>query len=113
MFNNPPSTSPAMDLGKMLAKLDLVEGLQDGQFHVWRETRGMVRQVQALYLGAAAAVIASTLITLAGPALVRYAIDSGVAKNDRHPLVVATIVFLVSPENRVTRGAIVSVYGKS
>jgi len=27
--------------------------------------------------------------------------------------VAATIVFLVSPENRVTRGAIVSVYGKS
>ncbi len=40
MFNNPPSTSPAMDLGKMLAKLELVEGLQNGRFHVWRETRG-------------------------------------------------------------------------
>jgi hypothetical protein len=40
MFNNPPSTSPIMDLGKMLAKLELVEGLQDGRFHVWRETRG-------------------------------------------------------------------------
>jgi hypothetical protein len=40
MFNNPPSTAPAMDLGKMLAKLELVEGLQNGRFHVWRETRG-------------------------------------------------------------------------
>jgi hypothetical protein len=40
MFNNPPSTSPAMDLGKMLAKLELVEGLQNEHFHVWRETRG-------------------------------------------------------------------------
>jgi hypothetical protein len=40
MFNNPPSTSPIMDLGKMLAKLELVEGLQNGQFRVWRETRG-------------------------------------------------------------------------
>jgi hypothetical protein len=40
MFNNPPSTSPAMDLGKMLAKLDLVEGLQGERFRVWRETRG-------------------------------------------------------------------------
>jgi hypothetical protein len=40
MFNNPPSTSPAMDLGKMLAKLDLVEGLQNEHFRVWRETRG-------------------------------------------------------------------------
>ncbi len=40
MFNNPPSTSPIMDLGKMLAKLELVESLQDAHFHVWRETRG-------------------------------------------------------------------------
>jgi hypothetical protein len=40
MFNNPPSTSPIMDLGKMLAKLELVEALQDGRFRVWRETRG-------------------------------------------------------------------------
>jgi hypothetical protein len=40
MFNNPPNTSPTMDLGKMLAKLELVEGLQNDHFHVWRETRG-------------------------------------------------------------------------
>jgi hypothetical protein len=40
MFNNPPCTSPAMDLGKMLAKLQLVESLQNDHFRVWRETRG-------------------------------------------------------------------------
>jgi hypothetical protein len=40
MFNNPPNTSPAMDLGKMLAKLELVESLQNEWFRVWRETRG-------------------------------------------------------------------------
>ena len=40
MFNNPPNTSPVMDLGKMLAKLDLVESLQGEHFRVWRETRG-------------------------------------------------------------------------
>lgn len=40
MFNTPPNTSPAMDLGKMLAKLELVESLQNANFHVWRETRG-------------------------------------------------------------------------
>jgi methylmalonyl-CoA mutase cobalamin-binding subunit len=40
MFNNPPNTSPIMDLGKMLAKLELVEALQHERFHVWRETRG-------------------------------------------------------------------------
>jgi hypothetical protein len=40
MFNNPPNTSPTMDLGKMLAKLELVEALQGEHFSVWRETRG-------------------------------------------------------------------------
>jgi len=40
MFNNPPNTSPTMDLGKMLAKLELVELLQNDRFRVWRETRG-------------------------------------------------------------------------
>jgi hypothetical protein len=40
MFNNPPSTSPTMDLGKMLAKLELIESLQTDRFRVWRETRG-------------------------------------------------------------------------
>jgi hypothetical protein len=40
MFNNPPSTSPIMDLGKMLAKLELLESLQGERFRVWRETRG-------------------------------------------------------------------------
>jgi ATP-binding cassette, subfamily B, bacterial len=61
---------------------------------VWRVTRGMIRQVQAHYLGAAAAVIVSTLITLAGPALVRYAVDSGIEKHDRHTLNVAAFVFI-------------------
>jgi hypothetical protein len=40
MFNNPPNTSPTMDLGKMLAKVELVESLQSEHFRVWRETRG-------------------------------------------------------------------------
>jgi hypothetical protein len=40
MLNNPPNTSPVMDLGKMLAKLELVESLQGSGFRVWRETRG-------------------------------------------------------------------------
>jgi ATP-binding cassette, subfamily B, bacterial len=61
---------------------------------VWRETRGLMRSVQRLYLAAAAAVILSTLITLAGPALVRYAVDHGIAKHDRHSLDVAALVIL-------------------
>jgi ATP-binding cassette subfamily B protein len=61
---------------------------------VWRETSTLLRPVRARYLGAAAAVIASTLITLSGPALVRYAVDAGIKKDDTHPLNVAALIFL-------------------
>jgi len=39
MFNTPPETSAAMDLGKMLAKLELIEQLVGANFRVWREVR--------------------------------------------------------------------------
>ena len=39
MFNNPRGTSPANDLAKMSAKIDLVEGLQDRTFRTLREAR--------------------------------------------------------------------------
>lgn len=39
MFNNPPGTSPAMDLAKMLAKLELVESLRGKDFGIVREAR--------------------------------------------------------------------------
>ena len=61
---------------------------------VWRETRPLVRPVRGLYFGAAAAVILSTLITLAGPALVRYAIDAGIQKHRLHPVNIAALTIL-------------------
>jgi ATP-binding cassette, subfamily B, bacterial len=61
---------------------------------VWRHTRELVRPVRRYYLGAALAVVVATLITLAGPALVRYAVDAGIKKHDRSPLDVAAIAFL-------------------
>jgi ATP-binding cassette, subfamily B, bacterial len=61
---------------------------------VWQHTRGLIRPVRGLYIGAAAAVMVSTLITLAGPALVRYAVDAGISKDDTQPLNVAALVFL-------------------
>lgn len=39
MFNTPPATSPAMDLAKMLAKVELIESLHDEGFTTFRETR--------------------------------------------------------------------------
>ena len=59
---------------------------------IWRETRPLVRRVQARYVGAAVAVILSTLITLAGPALVRYAVDSGIDKGKQKPLDIAAVI---------------------
>jgi ATP-binding cassette subfamily B protein len=61
---------------------------------VWRETRPLTRHVQRLYLVAAVAVIVSTLITLAGPALVRYAVDHGIVKHEQHPVDVAALAIL-------------------
>jgi len=39
MFNTPPGTTFPMDLGKMLAKVELIESLQDSHFTVYRQTR--------------------------------------------------------------------------
>lgn len=39
MFNVPASISPEMDLGKMLAKIELVESLVDDSFSVYRQAR--------------------------------------------------------------------------
>jgi len=61
---------------------------------VWRHARVLVRPVRRRYIGAAIAVVVSTLITLAGPALVRYAVDAGIKKHDTHPLNVAALIFL-------------------
>jgi len=61
---------------------------------VWRHTRGLLLPVRKLYIGAGAAVTLSTLITLAGPALVRYAVDAGIRKHNTHPLDVAGLIFL-------------------
>ena len=61
---------------------------------IWQHTRVLLRPVRTLYLVAGAAVTLSTLITLAGPALVRYAVDAGIRKHETHALNVAAIVFL-------------------
>jgi len=61
---------------------------------VWREVKTLVRPVRRKYVLAGLAVVTSTLITLAGPLLVRYAVDSGVRHHTTHPLNVAALIFL-------------------
>lgn len=54
----------------------------------------LVRPMRRRYYAAGAAVITSTLITLAGPALVRYAVDAGIKKHSDHALNIAALIFL-------------------
>jgi hypothetical protein len=39
MFNTPRGTTPAMDMAKMLAKIQLVSELESDYFRIWRQTR--------------------------------------------------------------------------
>jgi len=39
MFNTPPGVSPKMDLAKMLAKMEMVEAMQDENFRIYRMVR--------------------------------------------------------------------------
>jgi ATP-binding cassette subfamily B protein len=61
---------------------------------VWQATRKLLVPVRGRYIGAGVAVVVSTLITLSGPALVRYAVDAGISKGDTQPLNVAAGIYL-------------------
>ena len=61
---------------------------------VWFHTRQLLRPLRRTYALAAAVVMVSTLITLAGPALVRYAVDAGIKKHAYHALNVAAVTFV-------------------
>ena len=61
---------------------------------VWRHSRELLRPVRRHYVAAATAVVISTLITLSGPALVRYAVDAGIRKGTYGPLNTAALIFL-------------------
>ncbi len=62
---------------------------------VLRHARELARPVRGYYVGAAAAVVLSTLITLAAPALIRYAVDAGITKQDQAPLDRAAVSLLL------------------
>jgi ATP-binding cassette, subfamily B, bacterial len=61
---------------------------------VWRHSRVLLHPVRRSYFAAAVAVVIATLITLAGPALVRYAVDAGIKKHSYGPLDKAALIFL-------------------
>jgi methylmalonyl-CoA mutase cobalamin-binding subunit len=65
MFNVPPSISPAMDLAKMLAKIEMIEGLQDENFTVYRQARAGIASLPVDLLQAKGQLSASALLSMA------------------------------------------------
>ncbi len=65
MFNTPPGTSPAMDLAKMLAKLELIEGLHDEGFTTFREVRAGLASMPSDFAMAKGHLAASATISMA------------------------------------------------
>jgi hypothetical protein len=65
MWNNPAPTSPAMDLAKMLATLELVESLAGPDFRVWRECRAGLTSMPPGFDKAKGHLAASTFLQMA------------------------------------------------
>ncbi|MCK4322958.1 MAG: cobalamin B12-binding domain-containing protein, partial [Armatimonadetes bacterium] len=65
MFNSPADTSPAMDLAKMLAKIELIESLHDDDFTSLRQTRAGLLSFAADMDMAKGQLAASTVVQLA------------------------------------------------
>ena len=64
MFNTPPGTSPQMDIAKMLAKKELIEELEDGNFKVIQEVRAGIAHFSSIPSVAQGQLAASALISL-------------------------------------------------
>jgi hypothetical protein len=65
MFNVPASISPEMDLGKMLAKIDLIESLVDEDFSVYRQARAGLASFPANLYQAKGQLAASAYLSMA------------------------------------------------
>jgi methylmalonyl-CoA mutase cobalamin-binding subunit len=65
MFNNPPGTSPEMDIAKMLAKNELIEELSDDTFKVFRQVRAGLAHFSPEPSFAQGQLAASAVVSLA------------------------------------------------
>jgi hypothetical protein len=65
MHNTPPSTSPAMDLAKMLAKLDLIAELEGPDFETLREVRAGITSMPGDFGKAKGHMAASAVFSMA------------------------------------------------
>lgn len=64
MHNTPPSTSPAMDLAKMLAKLDLIARLEGPDFTTLREVRAGITSLPGDFAKAKGHMAASAVLSM-------------------------------------------------
>lgn len=64
MFNNPPGTSPLMDLAKMMAKLEMMQRLVDSGFEIFREVRAGIAHFSSIPQIAKGQLAASAVISL-------------------------------------------------
>jgi methylmalonyl-CoA mutase cobalamin-binding subunit len=64
MFNTPPGTSPKMDVAKMLAKLKMIESLEDENFKAFREVRAGIAHFSSVPSEAKGQLAASAVISL-------------------------------------------------
>ena len=62
---------------------------------VRKRTWELLRPQRRLIALAALGIVGSTVVTIAAPALVRYAIDEGISKGDAGPVNIAAAIFLV------------------
>ncbi len=65
MFNTPPGTDPGMDLGKMLAKKELIEALHDDGFTSFTEVRAGIAHFSSVPAVAQGQLAASAVVSLA------------------------------------------------
>ncbi len=65
MFNNPPGTTPEMDIAKMLAKNDLISELCDDNFSVFREVRAGLAHFSPVPTFAQGQLGASVVVSMA------------------------------------------------
>ena len=65
MFNVPPSISPKMDLAKMLAKIEMIESLEDEKFNTYRQARAGIASFPTDLHCAKGQLAASTYLAMA------------------------------------------------
>lgn len=64
MFNTPPGTYPDMDIAKMMAKLEMMQGLEDNNFQIIREVRAGIAHFSPNASIAKGQLASSALISL-------------------------------------------------